>query len=80
MGAFSKLLYNSDSNLGATVASYGTKWNEVSVSHVERSNETFLNEKDAEARAYRVNSDVSYKEVSDSLNLVKEFGPVGVGG
>ena len=79
LGALVNFSTDSDSNLGAAVASYGTKWNEVSVSHVERSNETFLNEKDAEARAYRVNSDVSYKEVSDSLNLVKEFGPVGVG-
>ena len=79
LGALVNFSTDSDSNLGAAVASYGTKWNEVSVSQVERSNETFLNEKDAEARAYRVNSDVSYKEVSDSLNLVKELGPVEVG-
>ena len=79
LGALVNFSTDSDSNLGAAVASYGTKWNEVSVSHVERSNETFLYEKDAEASAYRVNSDVSYEEVSDSLNLVKELGPVGVG-
>ena len=79
LGALVNFSTDSDPNLGAAVASYGTKWNEVSVSHVERSNETFLYEKDAEASAYRVNSDVSYEEVSDSLNLVKELGPVGVG-
>ena len=79
LGALVNFSTDSDSNLGAAVASYGTKWNEVSVSYVERSNETFLYEKDAEASAYRVNSDVSYEEVSDSLNLVKELGPVGVG-
>lgn len=79
LGALVNFSTDSDPNLGAAVASYGTEWNEVSVSQVERSNETFLYEKDAEARAYRVDSDVSFKEVSDSLNLVKELGPVGVG-